>query len=163
MIDKIKNIFNKNDQKVTEESKKQEESKKPEESKKQDFFDMKKEIPSFGSMFGVFKKFKFINIIKSCYIYNSKEPAEKIVLKHDLDTMDIEVQLWIKEEDGTYYNDLTPVKIIDKDNIEIDFAEKSNFKVIIRKCEYGEILKKVKKLGIDLKIFENFRLSILKK
>jgi len=126
-------------------------------------FNIMDKVPSFGSLFGILNKIKFIDIIKNCYIYESKEFTQKMIINHQLDSDNIMVQIWVKDESGFYYNDIVPVKIIDENNIEIDFAEKSKFKVIIKKCKYDDLLKKLKKLNFNMDLFENIRLKILNK
>jgi len=113
-------------------------------------------------LLGFLNKDKIEEIVKHNYIYETEFPTDYLKLKHNLNSTDLLIQIWIKDKNNFYYNDFTPIKIIDNNNIEIILTEKNNFKVIIQNSPYNQIKQKAKELSIPIKIFEKIRQYLIK-
>jgi len=107
-------------------------------------------------------KDNYLNILKTSYIYESNSKIESKVINHNLSSTNLLMELWIKEDDNYYYNDLSPVIIQDKNNIKVNFVKPTQFKIIIKKCGYDNILDLIAKNEISPEKFENIRQNLLK-
>ena len=119
--------------------------------------------PNVKNIFKVFNSFKFLNILRNNYIYESKNPETNIIINHNLNTENIIVQLWIKSKNNLWVNDKASISILDKNNIKIELLDPKIIKIIIKKSDYDIISKILKENNFNLDAFDEIRKKLLEK
>jgi len=107
-------------------------------------------------------------ILFNSYIYESKEPVKEVKINHELDSENLFIQVWSKNNDF-WSNDFVSVQIIDKNNVLIELYEPKIIKVLFEKSKYDKIFQVINDINDQdeqinfFKDLKNIRDNIIKR